>query len=377
MSRPPILMEWFDGVSLWDHHCHTLVNDSAGADIERFARCLTEAPKTYPLADIKETVVYQEALRVAGAALGVEPTTEAVARSLGAVDWREYCRRLFSDSGYERLFIDTGYSPDGGWDVSQMAKALQIPVCPIMRLETTAEALLPDATSFDEWLERYLAAVRGARGQGYFGAKSIVAYRSGLQVAPVPRERAKNQWRQMRDTHSTRLQDPDLLNYLLYWVTPALIDQQLPLQFHTGYGDPDTDLLKGNPLMLRDYLERFAGAGHLVALLHTYPYHRQAGYLASVYPGVYVDVSLASPLAASGAARIWHELLELAPVSRVLFASDSHSRPESYVLAARYFKQALGDWLDIQVTRHYVGQAVAQGWAQRVAFGNSRRLYGP
>ena len=90
-----------------------------------------------------------------------------------------------------------------------------------------------------------------------------------------------------------------------------------------------TDLTQGNPFLLRGYFEKYINEGLRVVLLHTYPFHREAGYLASVYPGVYFDVSMAVPLTASGAPRIIAEALELAPVSRFLFASDAHSRPKA------------------------------------------------
>ena len=56
----------------------------------------------------------------------------------------------------------------------------------------------------------------------------------------------------------------------------------MPVQFHTGFGDPDLDLRLGNPLYMRSLLEdrRFRNAP--IVLLHaSYPYAQEAGYLSS------------------------------------------------------------------------------------------------
>lgn len=369
-------MAWMDGVSLWDHHCHALLSETWKTDLERMARALTEAPSTYPLDDIHHGVVFHQALEVAAQHLQVPNQVASIEEGLAAVDYPAYCRQLFEEAGYACLLVDTGYTPLGAWSLDDMREGLGIPVLKILRLETLAEQHLKDSKDFDDWIQRYTTAVSRAREQGYVGAKSIVAYRSGLHVVPVKASVARDGFVAMRQRGETRLMDPTLLNYLLYLATPILMEQKLPLQFHTGFGDPDTDLLKGNPLLLRSYIEAFVPQGHRIALLHTYPYHREAGYLASVYPGVYADVSLALPLAASGATRILEELLELTPLSRLLFASDSHSRPESYFLAAQFFKEGMNAFFDRAAARHRVLPSVVETWVHAVSRGNVETLYG-
>lgn len=369
-------MGWMDQVPLWDHHCHALLKETERANLEGLARCLTEAPGSYPLTDVKNSVVYREALAVAAQEMGIRPVEEELVPALEAVDYAAYCRNLFRTAGYRRLYVDTGYAPADSWSLAEMESILGLPIHAVLRLETVAEQLLGTTDRFDEWIGQFKATIAQARQAGYRGAKSIIAYRSGLDVKPVTAKTAEDRYAAMRRAGQSRLQDRDLLNYLLYQATPLLMAQNLPLQFHTGYGDPDTDLLKGNPLMLRAYLETFVPEGHQVVLLHTYPYQREAGYLTSVYPGVFADVSLAIPLAASGTRRILHELLELAPLSRVLFASDSHSRPESYYLGARAFKEAMNQFLDEAVSRHRVLPSVAEDWALMAGFRNTERLYG-
>ena len=360
---------------LWDHHCHALVDTTQRSAMQVFARALTEAPPDYPLEDIHETVTYWNALNVAAQHLHVPCNADAVAAALYASDYAQYCRSLFHEQRYQRLLIDTGYQPRSAWSLDSLSEHLSLTVNPILRLEALAESLLPTYTSLNEWTEAIGRQLRNARKDGYVGVKSIVAYRSGLQIFAVRRDAAEASLEIMKQTGQSRLTDPVLLNYLLWTLTPVLIEQNLPLQFHTGYGDPDTDLQKGNPLLLRDYLREYLPQGLYVALLHTYPYHREAGYLASVYPHVYFDVSLALPLAATGGVRIVQEALELAPVSRFLFASDAHSRPESFYLAAQLWKAGINVFLHQAVQTHGLPASKAERWASMICWENCRSLY--
>ena len=79
-----------------------------------------------------------------------------------------------------------------------------------------------------------------------------------------------------------------LLRHLIW----AGLERGLPLQFHIGYGDPDLDLRRSDPLLLRGLIELAEPPAVPLLLLHCYPFHRHAGYLAQVYPHVYFDVGL-------------------------------------------------------------------------------------
>ena len=123
---------------------------------------------------------------------------------------------------------------------------------------------------------------------------------------------------------------------------------RMPVQFHTGFGDPDLDLRLGNPLYMRSLLEdrRFRNAP--IVLLHaSYPYAQEAGYLASVYPQVYLDFGLAVPfLSVAGMRSTLQQLLELAPTSKLMYSSDAHNIPELYYLGAKWGREVLGQVLD-------------------------------
>lgn len=65
--------------------------------------------------------------------------------------------------------------------------------------------------------------------------------------------------------------------------------RKLPLQFHTGLGDNDINLSRSSPALLQNFVKVYPKLR--IVLLHaSYPFTREAGYLASVYENVYMDI---------------------------------------------------------------------------------------
>jgi predicted TIM-barrel fold metal-dependent hydrolase len=111
-------------------------------------------------------------------------------------------------------------------------------------------------------------------------------------------------------------------------------------------------------------------------LLHCYPFHRQAGYLAQVFPHVYLDVGLGVNFVGARAAAIIAESLELAPFHKVLYSSDAFGLAELHHLGATLFRRAFGE-----VVADWVGAGLwsapdAERVARMVGAGNAERVYG-
>lgn len=125
---------------------------------------------------------------------------------------------------------------------------------------------------------------------------------------------------------------------IIQWVvrTGCLVAQRhgIPIQFHCGFGDTDLDILQANPALLRNLFFTFPDVP--VVLLHAaWPYSREAAFLASTYPSVYMDFGLAIPLlSVSGMVKAIQAILEIAPHNKVLYSSDSHSAADVIFLAS-------------------------------------------
>jgi uncharacterized protein len=79
-------------------------------------------------------------------------------------------------------------------------------------------------------------------------------------------------------------------------------------------------------------------------LLHCYPFVQEAGWLAHVYPNVFFDLSLTIPHV-SRPAEMLQQALELAPWSKLMYASDAARAPELFFVAAKWWREALAEVL--------------------------------
>jgi predicted TIM-barrel fold metal-dependent hydrolase len=179
-----------------------------------------------------------------------------------------------------------------------------------------------------------------------------------------------------RQGGALRLVDRRLLDYLLRVALALAAEQELPVQFHTGFGDDDADLLAANPLHLRPLLRDPALRSVPIVLLHAWPYAREAGYLAGIYANVYVDLSLAIPHTAHGGETAIRAALEQAPASKVLLATDASSIPELFYLGALYARESLSRALDhLHGTGWLTGREL-EPVARRLLHDNATALYG-
>ncbi|KAG6555354.1 hypothetical protein Mapa_002580 [Marchantia paleacea] len=179
--------------------------------------------------------------------------------------------------------------------------------------------------------------------------KSIAAYRSGLRINPsVTDEDAEEGLVRTLGTQSTlRLTNKNLTDWIFTKALELATSHDIPMQIHTGFGDRDLDLELANPVLLRSVLEDSRFEHARIVLLHAaYPYMRQASHLASVYPQIHLDFGLAIPkLSVRGMKTAVAELLELAPINKVMFSTDAYAFPETFYLGAKWARTVLAEVL--------------------------------
>ena len=95
------------------------------------------------------------------------------------------------------------------------------------------------------------------------------------------------------------------------------------------------------PLRLTAFLRATEERGVPVLLLHNYPYHRQAAYLAQVFSHVYVDVGLAVHNTGALSRPVIAESLEVVPFGKLLFSTDAYGLAELYYLGTLLFRRGL------------------------------------
>jgi predicted TIM-barrel fold metal-dependent hydrolase len=110
-------------------------------------------------------------------------------------------------------------------------------------------------------------------------------------------------------------------------------------------------------------------------LLHNYPYHREAGYLAQVFPHVYADLGLATHNVGSRAPDVLAEALELVPLRKFLFSTDAYGLPELYYLGTLLFRLGLSRFLRARLDDDDIRYADAERITGLIGAENARRAY--
>ena len=298
-------------------------------------------------------VTYQRAVRVLAQHLDCEPTELAVHQRRLAANPMDYASAMLRATGAELLLVDDGYPRADvsiGWQ--ELGRLAGCPSRPVLRIERVAEDAPGDA------VDAVHAAVATARERGYAALKTIAAYRGGLDLdAPDAPARTDGVDRaHIRDVLLAALEANEATG------------DPLPVQVHTGFGDSDLFLPRADPGHLKPLVERFRATSFV--LLHCYPFVRQAGWLAHVYANVFLDVSLTIPHVGRPAEMI-RQALELAPVSKLLYASDASRTPELYYVAATWWRAGLADVLAEALPAREAEQA-----GRRVLRENALGLYG-
>jgi uncharacterized protein len=358
---------------LVDHHCHGILTD----DLDRttFESLMNEAVRASPLG----TTLFDSALgwairRHCAPLLDLEPLVPADAylsrrAQLGGA---EVSRRMMAAAGIGTFLVDTGLeSLVPGTELTPMDRLADLgggTAREVVRLEILAEEVLAGGTK--DFAGEVESRLRAALVGGAAGAKSIAAYRVGLQM-PMRKPTKNELKRALIDVNPARLVDRTVSG----WLAHTAVEIGLPLQFHVGYGDSDLHLRDCDPLRLTLFLRTTQSYGVPVLLLHNWPYHRNAAYLAQVFDHVFMDLGLTTHNTGALSAGVLRETLELVPFGKLLFSSDAYGLAELYLLGALLFRRSMKTVLGEIVA---AGDATAEDAAYvagLVARENARRAY--
>jgi predicted TIM-barrel fold metal-dependent hydrolase len=366
------------GLAAVDGHCHPLFADPWTVSPRTFLDIFSEGRPGAMAAHLPQTGYYRRALRALARRVGAALTVEDVLARRQALGPAAAVRAV-ADGGVRALLVDTGYPPDA-MPLAEMRRLVPCPLHEVFRIETCAQALLPRALDVDRFFEAFRAELHTAAGR-CVAFKTIVAYRSGLAIRTWTPDEVAASYRQVvervRAGGTPRLTEKPLLDTLVGEALAVARATGRPIQVHSGFGDPDIDLLQANPLLLRRVLEDGRWAGVPIVLLHqSYPYVREAAYLAAIWPQVHVDLSLAPAFLGPGCIPSLVEMLSLAPWSKLLYGSDVGGLPELFGLVADWTRDWLGEALGWLVERSELGADEARAAGRAILAENAMTLYG-
>lgn len=362
-----------------DHHCHPLRKRQQQLDLLDFRKSFSESRSLMQIEEhLPTSVFYMDMLNRLGDLFEVYGEQE-VFNQRQSLPEKEYINRLFDQVSIGGLIVDDGFDTGDAMTVDEMSTLLQRPVWRCLRIESLLEDSIGKAGSFDELMRIYKDCLSKAHNSNTVALKTIAGYRGGLELKTVAQLAARKEFDALKGTTDLRLGNPGTVNLYHYALLEAFEiagEQDLPVQLHTGIGDDDGDLRQTNPLALRDVFisERFAKTQFV--LLHCYPYVSEAAYLCSIYPNVFMDLSLSISFASPYARYLLRQALSMAPTSKILAASDGHTVPEAHWYGALSWKRVLTIALNGLISAGLIYEEQAHDIAAAILHENAKKLYG-
>uniref|UniRef100_A0ACD5ZJH8 Uncharacterized protein n=1 Tax=Avena sativa TaxID=4498 RepID=A0ACD5ZJH8_AVESA len=310
-----------DETAAVDAHAHNLI--PAGSALPLIC-CFSEADGDVLALDPR-SLSFKRILRDIAALYNCDASLEKVEEFRRAQGLSSITSKCFKAANISAIVVDDWATFDNTLEL-ESHESFVPKVYRVMRIENLAEAIINGVSVF-------------------FLFEIIAAYRSGLEINPsVSKKDAEDGLRQeLTSRRPLRIKNKNLIDYLFIRSLEIAVLFHLPMQIHTGFGDENLDLRKCNPLNLRALLdgERFAECQ--IVLLHAlYPFSREASHLASAYSQVNLDVGLAIPkLSVQGITSSLKELLELAPIKKVMFSTDGYAFPETYYLGTKRAREVV------------------------------------
>ncbi|KAK7419913.1 hypothetical protein QQX98_003101 [Neonectria punicea] len=378
-----------------DHHAHPLLNSSSLAKYPLLS-ISTEAHGD-AIDATHTSLAHVRAVNQLSTILGCEASWDAVEAAVEerqTGDYNEWVQRCLS--GIETVLVDDGLDssaeaePYDFFDNFTRSQSKRI-----VRIEHVAADIINEACSPFQSPEKTFKAVIKAFDTAIMdsiaddevvGFKSVICYRTGLAIPrKMELEPAVEAFRSLFEqiqasgfNKSTRVDHVGLNEYFVHRLATLIRDSQgpqKPIQFHTGLGDNDITLTKSSPAHLQDFIREYPTVP--IVLLHaSYPYTREAGYLATVYANVYADIGEVFPFVSrDGQEGVVRQILELCPYSKILWSTDGHWFPETYLLAVEQVREVLHTVLCDYVRKRDLTWSQAADVVEAIFFNNANNLY--
>jgi uncharacterized protein len=303
------------------------------------------------------------------------------ARNDAASDPVAYHRLLWEDANIAAVLVDPGFPPTL-IEAHEFASVMPCPVYEGYRIERFAAGPsreMPFAydayASFADLVEAFNAHLDAeAAKPGFRFYKSIIAYRTGLKLTVPTESEALSAWNARpgyREPGEKILRD-----FLFRQAAMKALEHDVAFQVHTGHTSHDQPWANANPIEMTLFLnEPLMDQVRFVLVHGGYPFNTEAGYITSVYPHVFLDLSLMTPWSSIGVARRIEETLESAPTSKIMYGSDGIMVPELFWISAHMARKALGKVLDGLMSDEVLGADEADDIARDILYRTAERVY--
>ena len=366
-----------------DGHCHPFTLEHQHLSATQLRDIIMFMQEGGSPAEAQDTLTAHLFVRELAGLLGCAPEFGEVLRArneAASVEYAAHVERVLAAGHVSALMVDTGYPSWKRVTIDECSSLVKHRlVREVFRVETVfaGRSVYFDGPrlNFGAYLERYRAeCIAAVRERGCVAFKTIIAYRTGLGVRRVSDAEARAAYEGGADADEAV--EKVVRDYLFYMTAQMAAELGVPLTVHSGF----TGLVKpwsfGDPTGLVPALSEPELRDTTFVLLHgSYPWCGAVGFLAAHLPNVYVDLSELIPSTSIGIERHLEEVLEFAPLSKMMLGSDGLAIPELHWYGLTAAKRALGNILGSLASRGVLRLEQAERYAGLVCHETAERLY--
>jgi predicted TIM-barrel fold metal-dependent hydrolase len=301
------------------------------------------------------------------------PAVEVARNAAAEADYHAWTGRLFQDVGLDVLLVDEG-GAQPRITLEQLRAIAPVTLKRVARSDNFIRDLLPVEETWRGFFRRYQEALEAAIADGAVAFKSVIAYRTGLDVQPVAESEAQADF----EAHRLELEGAQkvMRDFLLCHTMDVARERGLWMHIHAAVGDPDIVYARANPAQLYPLLHSERFRENQVVLVHGgWPWTGEAAAMVAILPNVYLDVSEGALFGMPNVRQRIMESLEACPYSKILYGADG-SLPEALWIGARRFKNVLARVLSELCDEGFCTEAEAPQAARMILHDNAVRLYG-
>lgn len=297
---------------------------------------------------------------------------EAARHAAATADYRAWTARLLADVGITTLCVDEG-GAQPRITLDEFSQIVPVQLRRVARTDNFIRDLIPRVDDWPAFLILYHAALEEAIAEGAVAFKSVIAYRTGLDVTPVSEAEARTAFERTRLAPEREQQV--FRDFLLCETLDLARERNLWLHIHVGAGDPEIVYERANPARLYPLLSSERFRHNQVVLVHGgWPWLAEAAAMVAILPNVYLDLSEGALFGMPNVRQRIMEALEAAPYAKILYGADG-SIPEALWIAARRFKRVLAQVLGELSDEGFCTVSEAQEVARMILHDNAARMY--
>ena len=371
-------------IPIVDSHCHPFDPSREDDDFRVYFNMSLWRPPTEVIVD---TVLNHKLIRELGKFIGApfgasqEEIVEYRHKQY-KTDTKGYIQKMFRASNLETMLVDTGY-PDEEFvgyrlDLKKFADMVPCKVFQIFRMAPTIFKIFKNLPcTFEEAADIMEKALDHAiKVDKVVAIKSIAAYETGLAIRKRTMKEASEAFKRF-EKDKNRGDEKIIRDYFDVMGLKKGREHDIPVQFHTGFGSsPVLNLFEANPMLLADILADDEIKETKVVITHSgLPFARETGYLCSVFPNCYCDITAITPYVILALKNALLRILEFAPANRIMFGSDGSTVPETYWFGLTQGVKALGCALDELVTSDWITAGEAMEFAEMILHKTAKRIY--